>query len=253
MRHAPHHGCQFFFTTTAQPCPYLEGRIERRVVTELAGRQANRLHDQLSLSGFRRSHGIAYVPACPDCNACLPVRIRVDGFTPSRSQRRVLAQNKDLTATLLPPVASDEQYALFSRYLSSRHADGDMANMDVTDYQSLVEDTPIDSVLIEFRDADETLVAVCLCDPLGDGFSAVYSFFEPTLDKRSLGTFMVLWLAGYAKLESKPYVYLGYWIEGSPKMAYKKRFQPLEVLQAGQWVLQTDTETHNENGLPEPG
>ena len=235
MRHTPHHGCQFFFTTTAQPCPYLKGRVERRVVTELAGRNAGRLHDRLSLSGFRRSHGIAYAPACPNCNACIPVRIRIGAFSPSRSHRRILSANNDLTAQICQPSATDEQYQLFTRYLGHRHADGDMANMDFSDYRSLVEDTPIESALIEFRNAEGVLVAGCLTDRLGDGYSAVYSFFDPELQKRSLGTFMVLWLIEHACALSLPYIYLGYWIEDSPKMAYKVRFAPLDAFRDGHW------------------
>lgn len=235
MKHTPLQGCQFFFTTTPLPCPYLDDRMERRVVTELVGRGANDLHDILSLSGFRRSHGIAYAPACPDCNACEAVRIDVAGFVPGRSLRRVLNRNADLHGTECPPEATDDQYALFSLYIHSRHGDGDMANMVQGDYRALVEDTPVDSTLLEFRDGDGILVAGCLCDRLSDGLSAVYSFFDPTQDRRSLGTYMVLWMIERARQLDLPYVYLGYWIAESPKMAYKARFQPLETFRNGAW------------------
>lgn len=236
MRHTPLKGCQFFFTTTPLPCPYLDGKMERRVVTELVGRGANALHDTLSLSGFRRSHGIAYAPACPDCSACVPVRIDVAGFRPSRTQRRVANRNADLAAAERPPEATDDQYALFARYIRSRHGDGDMANMVEGDYRALVEDTPVESTVLELRDDDGILIAGCLVDRLSDGLSAVYSFFDPTLDKRSLGTFMVLWLVERARALKLPYVYLGYWIEESPKMAYKARFRPLEAFMDGRWT-----------------
>lgn len=236
MRHAPLHGCQFFFTTTPMPCPYLDGKTERRVVTELIGRGAPALHDRLSLAGFRRSHGIAYAPACPDCRECIPVRIVVSDFQLSRSQRRVLAHNRDIDGRERRPEATAEQFALFARYLDSRHADGDMASMDHADYRSLIEDTPVESAVIEYRDGDGTLLAGCLTDRLGDGLSAVYSFFDPTQPNRGLGTYMVLWLIDRARALSLPYVYLGYWIKGSRKMAYKTRYRPLEALIDGRWA-----------------
>lgn len=236
MRHAPQNGCQFFFTTTPLPCPYLDGQIERRVVTELIGRGANALHHKLSLGGFRRSHGIAYAPACPNCQACIPVRVDAAAFKPSRSQKRVSARNRDIVGKECPAEATEEQYALFSRYIQSRHADGDMINMALTDYRSLVEDTPVDSAIVEFRDGDGVLVAGCLVDRLEDGLSAVYSFFDPDLSQRSLGTLMVIWLISRAKDLNLDHLYLGYWIKQSPKMVYKVRYQPLEGLQDGRWA-----------------
>lgn len=219
------------------PCPYLDGRIERRVVTELVGRGAPGLHDRLSLAGFRRSHGIAYAPVCPDCQECIPVRIVVDDFRPSRSQRRIQSRNHDIRGTECRPEATAEQFALFAHYLDSRHADGDMAAMTEADYRSLIEDTPIDSTLIEFRDGGGGLVAGCLVDRLGDGLSAVYSYFDPAPSNRGLGTYMVLWLIERARALSLPYVYLGYWIADSRKMAYKTRYRPLEGLIDGRWAL----------------
>lgn len=247
MRHSASHGTRFFFATAPMPCPYLPGRVERRVVTELVGNDAAALHDALSLAGFRRSHGVAYAPACPDCNACVAARIVVDRFVPSRSQRRVLKTNAHLGAAAAAGV-TDEQFVLFSRYQNSRHGDGDMTRMDFLDYQRLIEETPVDTALIEFREPDRRLVAACLVDRLRDGLSAVYSFFEPTLHWRSLGTSMILWLVEEARREGLPYAYLGFWVAGCSKMSYKIRFQPLEGYTPEGWRLLSPGADGNWNG-----
>ncbi|MQX35290.1 arginyltransferase [Roseospira navarrensis] len=227
---------QFFFTTAPMPCPYLEGRLERKIVTDLTGPGADDVHDALSRAGFRRSHTIAYAPACPGCQACLPVRIVAGAFTARGTLKRIRKANADLSVTVLPASATAEQYQLFSRYQQARHGDSDMALMGFFDYRSMVEDSPIDTAMAEFRDPDGTLVAGCLLDRMNDGLSAVYSFFDPdSPPKRSLGTHMVLWLVQQARTEGLDYVYLGYWIEDSRKMAYKRRFRPLEAFGAEGW------------------
>ena len=235
MDHKALSSTQFFFATPPLPCPYLPGRVERRVVTELAGRHAGLLHDRLSRAGYRRSHRIAYVPACPNCNECRAVRIVADDFTLSRSQRRVWKFNADIVAREPALAATEEQYGVFFDYVRSRHGDGDMARMDFADYRSLVEDSLIDTVLVEFRDAGQRLIAGCLVDRLDDGLSAVYSFFDPALRRRSLGIYMVLWLAERAKHLGLPHVYLGFWIANCAKMSYKAAFRPLEVYSPRGW------------------
>jgi arginine-tRNA-protein transferase len=217
-----------FLVTTDMPCPYLLGRMERKVVTRLAGPEAAANFQMLQRAGFRRSHSIAYRPACTACTACVPVRIPVAQFAPGRTLRRLEARNADLVATVRPPRGTAEQYELFQRYLDGRHGDGEMAGMGMVDYRSMVEDTPIDSRLIEFRDRAHRLVACVLTDWAADGISAVYSFFDPALSPRSLGSYMVVWLVREAARNALPYVYLGYWIDGSRKMAYKTRFRPIE-------------------------
>ena len=228
MRHQALPDTRFFFSTAPLPCPYIEGRIERRVVTELVGRDANALHDQLSMAGFRRSHGICYVPACPSCDACVAVRVVVDEFKPGKSFNRILKRNSDLTAEVVEPVATHEQYALFSDYQRSRHNGGDMSKMDFLDYQALIEDTPVNTFVVEFRRPSGTLAGACLVDRLSDGLSAVYSFFDDNDQDRSLGTYMILWLIGEAYGQGLPYMYLGFWIDGCSNMVYKSRFKPLE-------------------------
>ena len=226
---------QFFYGTARQPCPYLPGREECKAVTDLGGPGAAGLHDVLSRAGFRRSHGIAYRPACPRCRACVPVRVAAGDFVPSRSQRRVLARNADLEARECPPLATLEQYGVFLPYEAGRHGDGDMARMSFDDYRAMVEDTPVDTLVVEFRDADRRLVAVALTDRLADGLSGVYKFFALDRARTSPGTYTVLWHIARARALGLTYVYLGYWIRDSRKMAYKTRFQPLEALVGGRW------------------
>ena len=236
MRHQALPDTRFFFSTAPLPCPYIEGRIERRVVTELVGRDANALHDQLSMAGFRRSHGICYVPACPTCDACVAVRVVVDEFKPGKSFKRILKRNADLTAEIVEPIATHEQYALFSDYQRARHQGGDMSKMDFLDYQALIEDTPVNTFVVEFRKPSGTLAAACLVDRLSDGLSAVYSFFDQAETDRGLGTYMILWLIDEAYGQELPYMYLGFWIDGCSNMSYKARFKPLERITPEGWV-----------------
>jgi leucyl-tRNA---protein transferase len=217
-----------FLVTAEMPCPYLPGRMERKVVTELSGGEAIATYEILSRAGFRRSHAIAYRPACSGCSACVPVRVVAGAFAPGRSLRRVERRNGDLVARIRPPRATREQYELFSRYLESRHSDGEMLGMGFHEYRSMVENTPLDTRMVELRDERQAVVGCCLTDWTRDGLSAVYSFFDPDLDPRSLGSYIVVWLIRQAQRERLPYVYLGYWVAGSRKMAYKTRFRPLE-------------------------
>ena len=235
MLHRPPRRPQFFYTTAPLPCPYLPGRTERKIVTELSGTEAEALHERLSRAGFRRSHNIAYAPVCPGCQACVPIRVVSEEFTPDRTQRRILRANADLTISEMPARATAEQFTLFQRYQKNRHADGDMAAMGYYDYRAMIEDTPITTGILEFRDAQDRLLGACLTDWLADGLSAVYSFFDTDEDKRSLGTFAVLWLIGRARSLGLLYVYLGYWVPESRKMAYKARFRPSEILISGAW------------------
>lgn len=224
-----------YFSTTLAPCPYLEGRRERRLVTLLDGPDGAALHDRLLLAGFRRSQGFAYRPACPGCQACVPVRIPVAGFRLSRTWRRILRHNADLEASERRAVATPEQFELFSRYLSGRHAESGMSEMSWEEYRTMVEDSPIDTVLIEWRRRDGSLIAASLTDRAASGLSGVYKFFDPTEPGRSLGSLIILWHVERARELGLAYVYLGYWIADSPKMAYKARFRPLEHLTPDGW------------------
>jgi len=248
MTYKPPRRPQFFYTTAPLPCPYVPGRTERKVVTEITGPDADHLHDRLSRAGFRRSHNIAYAPVCPSCQACVPIRIPVATFVPDRGLRRIGRANAGVRGFDVQARATAEQFQLFQRYQQVRHGDGDMATMSFYDYRAMIEDTPIETTITEFRGADDRLIGGCLTDRLGDGLSAVYSFFAPELERQSLGTYAILWLIQRAQAEGLPYVYLGYWVPESRKMAYKARFRPCEVLVKGTWRMLTDSETGTTEG-----
>ena len=224
-----------FFRTAALPCPYVEGRTERKLITEIGTHETPDFYSVLSRAGFRRSHHLAYRPACVGCAACVPVRVAAAAFLPSRSLQRVASRNQDLAAELAPARATIEQYRLFARYQRSRHAESDMASMTYGDYRAMVEDSPVSTGLLELRRPDSRLGCACLVDLLDDGLSAVYSFFDPEEARRSPGTMMILALIAESRRRALPYVYLGYWIAESRKMAYKTRFRPLEALTASGW------------------
>jgi arginine-tRNA-protein transferase len=224
-----------FFSTEPDPCPYLSGRLERRLVTALDGDDPDLLHDRLLRAGFRRSQGYAYRPGCAGCQACVPVRIPVAQFVFRRPWRRILRDNADLVASERRAVATQEQYALFRRYLDSRHAASGMAEMTWAEFRAMIDDSPVDTRVIEWRRPDRSLIAASLTDRCRSGFSGVYKFFDPDHARRSLGSLIILWHVQHAARLGLPYVYLGYWIAGSPKMAYKARFQPLEQLTPSGW------------------
>jgi arginyl-tRNA--protein-N-Asp/Glu arginylyltransferase len=230
-----------FFVTSPSPCPYLPGRNERKVFTELNGPHASELNDALGRIGFRRSQSVAYRPSCVDCAACVSVRVVADEFRPNASQRKVIKRNEDLEVTACKPWSTDEQFALLQRYLSTRHPGGGMTSMDEMDYADMVEQTPVNSYVIEYREpsVDGTpgrLVGACLTDQQADGLSMIYSFFDPDNASRpGLGNYIIMDHIARACAASLPYVYLGYWVEGSKRMQYKVRFQPIERLGAGGW------------------
>ncbi|MCE8510596.1 arginyltransferase [Ruegeria pomeroyi] len=235
-----------FYVTAPQPCPYLPDRMERKLFTALQGEGAERLNNALSQQGFRRSQNVLYRPSCADCAACLSARIDVAAFQPSRSQKRALRRNAHLTRRATSPWATDEQYELFRRYLDSRHADGGMADMDVFEFAAMIEETPIRSRVIEYAHRDtRALTAVSLTDVLDDGLSMVYSFYDPDLHRDSLGTHMILDHIDIAREADLPYVYLGYWVPGSPKMGYKSRFSGLEIYLGGRWQAMKNPQAHD--------
>ncbi len=235
-----------FYLTAPSPCPYLPGQEERKVFTHLVGRRAAELNDLLTHGGFRRSQSIAYRPACETCRACISIRVIADEFKPTRSMRRIAARNDDIIGEARPPGPSSEQYSVFRSYLDARHRDGGMVDMSVLDYAMMVEDSHVKTQVIEYRRRGPDsafngrgtgpLIAAALTDVLGDGLSMVYSFFDPEYADRSLGTMMILDHIKRAKRMGLPYVYLGYWVEGSRKMDYKGRFLPQERLFGPGWL-----------------
>lgn len=237
-----------FHVTIAQPCPYLPGRLERKLFTHLS-RDKSRGHiDRLLRNGFRRSQNIAYLPYCSDCHACVSVRIVVDRFEPNRSFRRLDKRNADLVARRVRNRATAEQYEMFAAYIADRHGDGGMAEMTKLDFRQMIEESVADTFVSEYRlrrptselplaggDNTGPLIAAALCDRLSDGISMVYSFFRTDLAERSLGSYMILETIEYTRRLGLPYVYLGYWIEGCRKMSYKKRFAPQQRLTPDGW------------------
>ena len=227
-----------FYVTAPQPCPYLDGRMERKLFTALQGDYAEQLNNALSKQGFRRSQNVLYRPSCAECSACLSARIRVADFEPSRSQRRTRKRNAGIRREATSPWATEEQYALFRSYLDDRHADGGMADMDIFEFAAMIEETPIRSRVVEYASREngrKHLRAVCLTDILDDGLSMVYSFYDPSYAKASLGTHVILDHVDIAREAGLPYVYLGYWVPGSAKMGYKAKFSGLEVYVGGEW------------------
>jgi arginine-tRNA-protein transferase len=225
-----------FYRSMPSPCPYIPGQIERKLFTRLDGNGIAELNATLTRAGFRRSHDIVYRPVCPACQACVPVRIPAGFFLPNRTQKRLLKRNADLRMTERPALANEEQYALFTDYQRGRHSDGDMARMSFLDFRAMIQDGSADSRLLELRDSRDRLLGAMLVDKLSDGFSAVYSFFDPASIRRSLGTFIILAAIQLLQRQERPFLYLGYWIARSRKMAYKSRFHPLQVLGPAGWT-----------------
>jgi arginine-tRNA-protein transferase len=239
-----------FYVTAPQPCPYLEGRMERKLFTALQGENADRLNNSLSQQGFRRSQNVLYRPSCAECSACLSARIDVSRMSLSRSQRKILRRNAQLSRKTTSPWATEEQFNLFRRYLDERHADGGMADMDVFEFAAMIEETPIRSRVIEYTDELRELQAVSLTDVLDDGLSMVYSFYSPDSPRAGLGTYMILDHVRLAQELGLPYVYLGYWVPGSQKMGYKAKFSGLEIYLGGEWQPMTDPEAYSHETHP---
>ncbi len=225
-----------FYITPPAPCPYLKGRIERKVFTHLTYPFAIPLNNSLTHGGFRRSQNIAYKPNCEACSACISVRVNAQDFVANDSFKRIIKRNQDVKAVHLPPRTDKTQYALLKKYLDRRHENGGMNEMTADDYMAMVEDTVVDTHLIEYIAPDKRLLGVALIDRLSDGLSMVYSFFDPDEKTRSLGSFMILDQITRTRKAGLNYLYLGYWIEGCRKMMYKKRFKPIEKLTDEGWV-----------------
>lgn len=238
-----------FFVTSPSPCPYLPGKSERKVFTELKGPHADTLNDALGRIGFRRSQNVAYRPSCLDCSACVSVRVVAGEFRPSGTQRRNLKANADLVVTECRSWSTAEQYDLLRSYLSARHPGGGMMAMDEVDFADMVEHTPVTTAILEYREPSSDgvrpgrLVGACLTDRQGDGLSMIYSFYDPEHESRpGLGNFIILDHIRRAAQADLAYVYLGYWVQGSARMQYKVRYRPLERLSRDGWHRVSDAE-----------
>ena len=230
-----------FFVTSPTACPYLPGKQEQKVFTDLSSQSPVELNDALSRIGFRRSQGVAYRPSCLDCSACISVRILARDFAPNASQRRIYKRNRDLETSICQAWSTAEQFDLLRRYLDVRHPGGGMSGMDEMDFADMVEQSPVDTHIIEYREPSVDgrpgeLVGVCLTDRQQDGYSMIYSFFAPDHDGRDgLGTYIILDHIARAARAGLGHVYLGYWIDGCRRMEYKTKFQPMERLGPNGW------------------
>lgn len=238
-----------FFVTSPSPCPYLPDRQERKVFTELTGPHAIELNDALGRIGFRRSQGVAYRPSCASCSACVSVRVVTPEFAPNATQRKLMKRHADIQVTACKAWATDEQFQLLRRYLGARHPGGGMAGMDEDDYADMVEHSPVNSLVVEYREPSVDgvpgrLIGACLTDRQADGLSMIYSFFAADDDvaRPGLGNFIIIDHILRARDAGLPYVYLGYWVKGSQRMAYKTRYRPIEVLGPAGWRLLEDAD-----------
>ena len=224
-----------FFATPEHPCSYLEGRQATTMFVDPRAQVDKSIYSQLTELGFRRSGSHYYRPHCRGCNACIPVRIPVRRFQPDRSQRRIRKANQDLELAITPVRFDEEIYNLYERYINERHHDGDMYPASREQFTSFLIEGSIDGFFLEMR-KEGHLLGVAVVDVLDHGFSAIYTIFEPGEEKRSLGTYAILWQVEEACRRGLPHLYLGYWIRQCRKMNYKTRFRPLQQLTNGRWV-----------------
>ncbi|MDX2027818.1 MAG: arginyltransferase [Alphaproteobacteria bacterium] len=226
-----------FYLSGPLPCPYLPGRVERKLFTRLTGNEDTdtEINATLTRAGFRRSHDIVYRPACHECMSCVPVRVPIRTFVPSRSLRRIASINRDLNLEIKDTEATDELYRLFMDYQAARHPDSDMARMSFSDFSHMLHEGESATQIYQLRNGEGALVGGIITDHVSDGLSAVYSFFAPHESRRSLGAQLILTLVEEARRQNLFHVYLGYWIKGSRKMSYKERFRPLQALGPQGW------------------
>ncbi|MGB0468792.1 MAG: arginyltransferase [Pontibacterium sp.] len=225
-----------FYATPEHDCSYLKDRQAKTLFVDPQALITKDTYSQLSDLGFRRSGGHVYRPHCKDCQACISVRIPTDVFSLTKSQKRVIAKNRDLQVRTLEPQFTQEYYDLYARYIRIRHQDGDMYPPSVDQFSSFLVDGAQNTLFIEFRDPESQLLAIAVCDQLAQGLSPIYTFYEPDEKKRSLGTYAILWQINEAKRRHLQYVYLGYWVRECRKMSYKITFRPIELLLDGHWV-----------------
>jgi arginine-tRNA-protein transferase len=230
-----------FYVTTGYTCGYLPNKMAQSLIAAPQHLVDAKVYSGLIQQGFRRSGKFSYRPHCENCQECIPVRIILDQFSPNRSQKRAFKQHNNLTTAILPVGFHEEHYALYASYQRARHSEEKIQDEtapqenDVEQYQSFLCQSNVESVMVEFRE-NEQLKMVSVIDIVRDGISAVYTFYETKNTATSYGTYNVLWQTLWAKELCLPYLYLGYWIRDSKKMAYKQNYQPLEKLIDGEWI-----------------
>jgi arginyl-tRNA--protein-N-Asp/Glu arginylyltransferase len=223
------------YTTYPHSCSYLADQQATTLFIDPRQEVDQKLYSSLSLLGFRRSGNNIYRPHCAQCNACVPSRLPVGDFQPSRSQKRTLRRNRDLTVEQTNDIRDDQSYDLYRRYIEQRHADGDMFPPDREQYESFLNNAWDCTRYFRFHQQNQ-LIAVAVVDVMVDGLSAIYTFFEPEEEQRSLGTYAVLWQIEQAREMGLAYLYLGYWIQNCQKMSYKADYKPLELFLDGCWA-----------------
>lgn len=228
-----------FYVTAPYDCGYLPDRRASSLIAAPQGLVDHQIYDELIRHGFRRSGRYTYRPHCAGCHACVPVRLLIEDFTPSRSQRRSWRNHRALEAHIVELQDSPEHFALYQAYQRTRHAGGGMDRDDIEQYRGFLAQSNVETVMVEFREAG-VLRMVSVVDCLEEGLSAVYTFYDCTDTAASYGTYSVLWLAEWCRRRGNPHLYLGYWIADSRKMAYKKNFRPLQGLVGGDWVSLDD-------------
>jgi leucyl-tRNA---protein transferase len=224
-----------FYVTTAYKCGYLPNKLAQSLIASPQNIVNAQVYNDLIHQGFRRSGKFAYRPHCENCKACTPIRIVLEQFTPTRSQKRAFKQHADLTANIIPVSFDEAHFALYSQYQRLRHSSIEEADNDAEQYQQFLCLSNVDTFMIEFKDAQGLVKIVSVVDIVHDGISAVYTFYDATQTQASYGTFSIMWLCQWTKSLNLPYLYLGYWIQDSPKMAYKQKFNPQQKLVDGEW------------------
>lgn len=230
-----------FYLTIEHPCAYYEDRMCQNVVPDPnIGMQAN-IYEQLGMIGFRRSGDHVYRPHCPECSSCIPCRIDIQSFKPSRGQRRCLKKNNQVSMIKVAAEFKTEYYELYKKYLNQRHTGGDMSDPSEDDFKNFLICNWSHTHFLEFRENNQ-LLAIAVIDEIRNGYSAVYTFFDPDYSSRSLGTFAILQEIQHCKDNQLPYLYLGYWIDGHPKMHYKMKFNAIETFQNNHWFRASSSE-----------
>ena len=228
-----------FYVTTPYKCGYLPNKLAQSLIAAPYHLISASIYSGLIQQGFRRSGKFAYRPQCDNCSACIAIRLILDEFVPTRSQKRAYKQHANLTARVLPLSYQQEHFALYTSYQRTRHLDSDVLNNELdnaSQYQQFLCLSNVESLMVEFRNAENQVKIVSVIDVVSDGISAVYTFYDALEARASFGTYSIMWLAEWTKMLGLPYLYLGYWIEASPKMAYKQQFKPQQKLIKGEWL-----------------
>lgn len=242
-----------FFLSMESDCPYIKGNRERKIFTTLTKNNPQRMQNDLSHIGFRRSQNIVYRPACANCSGCISARVPAHEYKLRSSQKRIISKNKHVAREVRQCNATDEQYEVFQRYVSMRHDEGGMSDMTIEEFQAMMEEPLVSARIVEYRLLENgrptRLIAACLTDVISDGVSMVYSFFDPDFQHLSLGTYMILDHIELCAKAHLDYVYLGYWIKDAPNMRYKANFAPLDLFVNGKWTRFDDPNTAEPNHI----